>query len=283
MRAGFNPARRNRNIGTAKQGHGQNNKLVIPTICAGEREWYEQLNAHQCIQRVVSGREIIFLVEETHAGFVHSCTVEDVRHVLAHIPLADWEGLDTFVLRQSSRKQRTLRPAWGRMFYSADLGLPTRRPSRLGPAVMLEAMECGGSFEWPTSLQPDDMAELDRLRDDGHEIAREGRRFIVSMTPKSVRATQLYRTLLHEIGHWVDYLEKVERPANSGAGDFSALSDAYFARPRSEREAFAHRYAETSRRRLTEAGVLPFAPIPLLTGGRAASGASRPTFTPTPE
>ncbi|KAF0814961.1 hypothetical protein IGB42_00037 [Andreprevotia sp. IGB-42] len=30
MRAGWNPTRRNRHIGTGAQGHGQDNKLVIP-------------------------------------------------------------------------------------------------------------------------------------------------------------------------------------------------------------------------------------------------------------
>ena len=30
MRRGWNPVRRNRNIGTAAPGHGENNRLVIP-------------------------------------------------------------------------------------------------------------------------------------------------------------------------------------------------------------------------------------------------------------
>ena len=29
-RRGYDPTRRNRNIGTAKAGHGQDNRLVIP-------------------------------------------------------------------------------------------------------------------------------------------------------------------------------------------------------------------------------------------------------------
>jgi hypothetical protein len=79
MKAGFNPARRNRNIGTSKQGHGQNNRLVIPDICLRERRWAEQLNSHQQFQRVVSGREVIFIVEEVSGGCTHSCTIEDTE------------------------------------------------------------------------------------------------------------------------------------------------------------------------------------------------------------
>lgn len=256
-RAGFNPTRRNRNIGTPKQGHGQDNRLVIPELMTSSRTWKERLNRHQQIQRVVGGREIIFIVEETSGGCVHACSVDDVRHVLAHIPAADWEGLDTFVFRQSTRKQRVLNPAWGRLSYDADLGLPGRAAKRRGPAVFLEAVDCAANLKWSSSLEPDEQAELERLRLDGHVIERVGRRHVFSITPEATRATQLYRTLLHEIGHWVDWLNKVERPSERG-GDFRTLSDAYFQRPKDDREAFAHRYADEARARLQRLGVIPF-------------------------
>ena len=264
MRAGFNPTRRSRNIGTSKQGHGQNNKLVIPTVCSDERRWAEQLGSYSLFQRSVDGREVIFIVEETTEGCSHACSVEDIRHVLANIPLADWDGLDTIVLRQSTRKQRILHPVWGRLFYSADLGLPGRATIRLGPAVILEALEVDAKIEWPTSLSPHGLAELERLRSDGHEIIRRGRRLQILTNPGSVRATQLYRTLLHEIGHWVDYLEKVTRPAGDDDAKWAELNRAYFSRPQDEREAFAHSYAASTAERLTKFGVLPFDPKPPL-------------------
>jgi hypothetical protein len=260
MRSGFNPTRRNRNIGTAKQGHGRDNRLVIPEICGAERKWGEQLRPHLLVWRIVCGREVAFVVEETLADFVHACTVDDICRVLAHLPAEDWDSLDTFVLRQSTRKQRVLRPAWGRLFYSADLGLPGRKAVRVGPAVMLEAMPHKDTVDWSSSLTPDDAAELERLRADGHEVVREGSRYRISTTPDSVRSTQLYRTLLHEVGHWVDYLEKVERPVTAG-GDYAELSAAYFARPKEEREAFAHRYADARRARLVLTHAIPFDPI----------------------
>lgn len=264
MRAGFNPTRRNRNIGTGRQGHGQDNRLVIPSVCLRERRWAEQLNPHQQFQRRVGSRDVFFIVEETSGGCAHACTIEDICHVLKHVPLDDWEDLDTFVLRQSTRKQRTLLPAWGRMYYSADLGLPGRKTLRLGPAIMLEAMEPQGGFTWPSGLQPSDQAEVARLREDGHGVRQEGGRIVFTMTPAAIRRTQLYRTLLHEIGHWVDYLGKVQRPSSAGQGDYGALSDAYFARPQDEREAFAHRYADALRERLFRFGIFPFDPIPLM-------------------
>jgi hypothetical protein len=261
MRAGFNPTRRNRNIGTAKQGHGRDNRMVVPKVATRGRNWSEELNPHQLAQRVVSGRELTFIVEELRLPCVHACTIEDICRILANIPLSDWAGLDTFVLRQSTRKQWLLHPAWGRMFYWADLGLPDRRATTLGPAVILEAVDCSEKFEWPTALDPDDVAELERLRSDGHRVSRVGRRYVFSMTLEAVRATQLYRTMLHEIGHWLDYLDKVKRPTDLGTGDHTQLSAAYFQRPRQEREAFAHRYATTTRERLVKFGILPFDPL----------------------
>jgi hypothetical protein len=258
----FNPTRRNRNIGTPKQGLGQDNRLVIPDPIVSSRTWKERLIRHQQIQRVVGGREIIFIVEETSGGCVHACSVDDVRHVLANIPMMDWEGLETFVLRQSTRKQRTLSPAWGRLLYDADLGLPGRAAKRMGPAVLMEAVDCAAKLEWSSSLGPEDQVELERLKQDGHAIERVGRRYVLSINVEATRATQLYRTLLHEIGHWVDWLEKVERPAASG-GDFDSLYEAYFQRPKGEREAFAHRYADEARERLQRSGVIPFDRIEL--------------------
>jgi hypothetical protein len=35
--AGYDATRRSRNIGTKKQGHGQDNDLVVPAVCHAER------------------------------------------------------------------------------------------------------------------------------------------------------------------------------------------------------------------------------------------------------
>ena len=261
MNSGFNPVRRNRNIGTKRQGHGQNNRLSIPRIAGAERLWNEHLGNYTQTQRFVSGRSVTFLVEDNHGGCLHACSVDDICHVLKHVPGADWTGLDTFVLRQSTRKQRILNPAWGRLFYWADFGQAGRETVRSGPAVILEAIDPEQTLKWGLSLGPQDTEELKRLRDDGHTVVRDTHAYVFSVTPTSARATQLYRTLLHEIGHWVDFRKKVEGPADRGEQDYSDLYDAYFSRPRDEREAFAHRYADEAREKLFRFGVFPFDPI----------------------
>jgi len=81
------------------------------------------------------------------------------------------------------------------------------------------------------------------------------------MTPASIRATQLYRTLLHEIGHWVDFSEKVLAPAALVRGEHGLLSEAYFSRTYEERESFAHTYAEARAAHLIKFGVIPFEPM----------------------
>jgi len=256
----FNPIRRNRNIGTARQGHGQNNRLVIPEPAQAVRSWKERLGAHRHLMVEVGGKPVDFFIEETSGGCVHACSVEDVAHLLSQVPDSDRAGLNIVVLRQPTRKQRIVVPAWGRLLYFAELGRSGRASAARGAAILLEAVDFSAKLEWSTSLQPEMAEELERLRTDGHGIERMGHRHVFSITKESVRATQLYRTLPHEIGHWADWLEKVETPCASG-GDYSALSDAYFARPQAEREAYAHRYADDLRRRLERDGIIPFARI----------------------
>ncbi len=74
-----------------------------------------------------------------------------------------------------------------------------------------------------------------------------------------------YRTLLHEIGHQVDYLVSVERPHAALNPDDPAFdttwdtsSDRYWKKSTAEKEAFAHRYAAGLGDRLHREGKLPF-------------------------
>lgn len=258
MRSGYNPTRRNRNIGTAKQGHGRDNRLTIPSICHDERIWWEQLGKYREMRRSIAGRDLLFIVESTHTDFFHACTVDDVSKLLNHVPAEDWEGLDVFVLRQPTRKQEIDSPCWGRLAYHADLGQPAKPLIASGAVIFLEAQRTNKVTRWSASLDPDDQAELERLISDGHTITRQGSRFLISADFEAVRTTQLYRTLLHELGHWVDWLHKVVRPLHTDPDARQRLEENYFARPRSEREVFAHRYATTMRERLTSSGKIPF-------------------------
>jgi hypothetical protein len=260
-KCGYNPIRRNRNIGTAKQGRGRTNTMTIPAVCHCERIWWENLGPHVVSDQSVGLHKITFIVEQTREGCVHACTVEDICRILSLIPASDMESLDTVVMRQPTRKQEAVNPAWGRLAYSTDLGRPGRKTSRTGPALFLEAKDPTQVWKWNRKLCSDDSLELDRLRTDGHRVEDTGKRFVFHSNLESIRATQLYRTLPHEVGHWVDWLEYVVRPARNDSGLYEVLSDRYFARPQREREQFAHQYADKLRKRLAAEGKIPFQPI----------------------
>src|SRR4029453_11322085 len=105
---------------------------------------------------------------------------------------------------------------------------------------------------------PDQAREQRRLREDGHRVTSDRRSVTFHVTLDSARATQLYRTLPHEVGHWVDYQRHVARPGGDPGSDrWQALWDRYWRRPEREREDAAHRHADTVRRRLARSGRTP--------------------------
>lgn len=56
MKSGQNSTRRNRNIGTAKSGHGQDNRLVI-SICDPRAAYhYESLKSYTAVPREINGK-----------------------------------------------------------------------------------------------------------------------------------------------------------------------------------------------------------------------------------
>lgn len=246
-----NPTKRNRNIGTAKQGHGQDNQMKIPASRHDDRLFYEKVEDAVAVERRIDDWDITFLVQPVIAGFRHACTIDDICRLLAHVPAGDLTGIDLFLLKQPTRKQQSLRPAWGRLAYYADTG------KYWGRAIFLDAQQPGKSYRWSRSLTPDDATELDRLRSYGHPIEEDRRGFTLTPTLDSIRATQLYRTVLHELGHHVDYRSKITDQAKDQA-DYDRRRDIYLARPHREREEFAHRYATEQARRLRDEGDIPF-------------------------
>ncbi|MCI0393044.1 MAG: hypothetical protein MOB07_30295 [Acidobacteria bacterium] len=235
MKRGRDATRRNRNIGTAKQGHGQDNRLVIPEC--GLKFYYENLTEYRVAERLVHSRPLPFLVERTRADSCHACTIDDIARVLQHVPSPDFSGIDFIVLRQPKRKEEIINPIWGRIAYFAEIG------AHRGRAIFLEALNPSISRRWSKSLTPDGQQELERLRADGHEIVttRHGHRINANL--ESVRATLLYRTLLHEIGHSVD--NDCDPVAFDQKGSL-------------EKETFAHQYADELQERLIRFGIIPF-------------------------
>jgi hypothetical protein len=247
--------RRNRNIGTAKQGHGQDNRLVLPRC--GLKFYYENLTEYKVTEREVHSRPLPFIVERTRADSRHACTIDDIARVLEHVPSPDFDGIDFIVLRQPKRKEEIINPVWGRIVFYARIG------AHLGCAIFIEAFNPSKPMRWSKSLTPDRQEEMERLRGDGHEIitTRHGHKIDVNL--ESVRATQLYRTLLHEIGHSVDN---------------DCDPNAFDRKSSLEKETFAHQYAEKLRERLVRFGIIPFARM-FDIGTMAQDGLSVSDFT----
>src|SRR5262249_22912475 len=118
MRSGWNPVRRNRNIGTAESGHGLADRLVIPERWRDTRRFWEKLRNPVSLE--VNG--FAFLVEPCLPGFAYAVTVDDIVKLLGFLPRDDVAGLQVIVLRQPTRKQRLLSRVWGRLIYFAEFG-----------------------------------------------------------------------------------------------------------------------------------------------------------------
>jgi hypothetical protein len=236
--------------------------MTVPEVAHGENLFWERVAGARKAIRTVSGRAIKFFVETTRADCVHACTVDDIVRLLSHVPVADWEGIGAILLRQPRRKEQLLSSVWGRLAYAADFVDRSGRVFYEGPAIVMEAVNPTEPIRFGKNLPPDGLAELERLRSDGHNIRPGDKNHTIEPTLEGCRATQLYRTFLHELGHWVDFLEKVERPAATlaaGTSDpYSILLDRFHCRPTKEKEQFAHSYAERLRRHLVEIHVLPF-------------------------
>lgn len=88
-----NPTRRSRNIGTAKQGHGQNNSLTLPVSSHPMRRIFcENLREFRTERHSIGAHSLVFLVEKPRPNVVHACSVEDIVRVLACVPSDDlWD------------------------------------------------------------------------------------------------------------------------------------------------------------------------------------------------
>jgi hypothetical protein len=244
-RPGWNPLRRNKNIGTAKSGRGRSSQLQIPHHWIGGKSvlFHERLERLVAMNRTVRDRSITILVEPVQPGFIHACTPEDIIRVLTLLPAAHIDGIDLIVMRQPKRKERLLEPVWGRLRYWTDI------QQYNGTAIHLDAQQIDGVLRWSKSLCPNANRELERLLADGHRIVTERRHYAIYPSPETTRSTQLYRTLPHEVGHYVDFLDCIET---------TGTSDRFWCKTNDEKEAFAHRYATEFYQHQLQAGNLPF-------------------------
>lgn len=233
-----NPTRRNRNIGTAKQGYKKQTRFDIPCYYIRESKIYwEKLDDYKKIERQINGWKFTFIVEKTKKGYFHACTVEDLEMILQHIPSDYYKDLRTIILRQPKRTETIFSPVWGRLVFYYEF------ESTDFPAIILESVKSGSKLRWSRKIDIDRQKELERLRNDGFEIIETKRSFEIDLTLENVRNTQLYRTLLHEIGHYVQYCENPEK--------FNNL-------PSAEKEVFAHNFADKLKLELEQKKIIPF-------------------------
>lgn len=281
----INPIRRNKNIGTIKQGYGKDNELVIPFPAIEMKSFFERLEEYQTIEKVIKNHRFKFVVEKTRRNSFHACTIEDIEQILYNIPENDYGDLRLIILRQPTRKEENLKSVWGRLIYSYEF------EKEFHPAIIIEAVSLENKLKWTKKLSVEAQKEIERLKNDGHKIKMGKRFFEAKYELLNIRATQLYRTLPHEFGHYVHYLEVVKRPLselkkevdklNSKIGDndtsetnplfdkwdsldnnyikeIEKLEDKYFSIPTSEKEVFAHSYADKLKTNLEQNGIIPF-------------------------
>ena len=251
-----NPIIRNRNIGTAKQGYGKDNKLLIPRPAIVMRSFFERLTNYSKDFRTINGNHFQFVIEETRENSEHSCTVNDIAEILRHIKPSDYSRLNLIVLRQPKRKEEILNSVWGRLIYLYEF------EKEVQPAIIIEAQEIGKQIKWKNNLKPDYQKELERLKLDGHKICTTKRDFIIESTNESIRSTQLYRTIPHEIGHYKHFLEIVgeieDSPDSETYEEYELRVDKYHNLNTDIKEKYAHNYADKFKMEMTKLGVIPF-------------------------
>ena len=78
-----------------------------------------------------------------------------------------------------------------------------------------------------------------------HRVTKEKRGYLIERSPESIRSTQLFRTLLHELGHYVDWMaNKIELALETDdEAEEAWIDQTYDTKPTATKEDFAHRYA----------------------------------------
>jgi hypothetical protein len=179
---------------------------------------YELLSKKEKIVRKVHHEDINFYTDELKKNYVHSCAIDEIAWALSELPKEDVFGINNIWLHQPTRKTNLFSPAWGRLCYYAA--------PNFQPLIIIEAQQCPVLLTMKNSLSLDDQKELDFLREECNKYKTTKRSHLFYFEQAGIRRVQLFRTLPHEIGHWVDF-----------KADLDHL-------PHNEKEARADRYAK---------------------------------------
>ena len=253
---GWNPSRRNKKIGTSNQGFKARNDFGIPTSRQDDRLFWQKLRNQVALPYTIGDHEFVILIEPTYRDYKYYVTVPDLIEVIKCIPEEHRRDIKIFAFRQPKRKEAIFSQVWGRLGYLVEFGKYS------GPTVFLEAQPIDLTYKIKNNIDTDFMQELERLKKEGHQIELTKRHFEIRCSPEAVRNTQLYGTLIHEIGHQVDYFEKVTRPEQDENAD-EDLQERYFSLPTKQKEHFAERYALEMALRLRRKNMIPFDPLPI--------------------
>ena len=251
---GWNPTRRNRNIGTENSGYKEQSVYLVPERYNNWRPFYEDLKDYVVVSRRVQGTELRFLIEPTRGEHIHVCTPDDVARMLNLLPghcIKGPEPLRGVIMRQPTHKQSNLAGVWGRMCYYTEIG-PVK-----GAVMHIDAAVPWWYRSFSRKMSLEAQGEFERSRRLMSEPELHGRSHRFEMGFLNLRRWLLYHTLLHEIGHWMDYRHRVLVPGMDG-GDADQLWERYAQRPVAEREAFAHRFSDEWRDELVHRGEIPF-------------------------
>lgn len=219
------------------------------------RSYLEHLSDYRKEKHIINGHEFAFIVEETLQDYEHACSIGDIAYLLRYIPKEDYGEMRYIIFRQPKRKEAKLQPVWGRLAYSFEF------ENNYYPAIIFEAYPVGGKLNWSKKLSVNGKEEFSRLQNDGFEFVQSKRCYEVEMSRENVRNTQLYRTLFHEFGHYIHYLDIVEKPASEDEEyeEWEKRFEYYHRSiPSSEKEVFAHTYATKLRDKLLTEGIIPF-------------------------
>jgi hypothetical protein len=250
------PTRRNKNIGTAKQGRGRNNRADIPWPYHDSSNLGITRNA-VWIPVEIKNNKFHIVVEPTRPGHVHSCTIDDLITMLGHVPEKYLMGIKFFILKQPTRKQIVLRPVWGKFLYGIDAD------DLHGGAVFLWASKPETVFVWPKSICPLDQREMNRLEAEGHRLVLGSKAWNMISLLGATRHTQLYRTLPHEIYHFHQYYKHVLAPLSrcKAPATVADLKATYDSLTYQVKEDYANRHAEALFKELKSKGHVPFSRI----------------------
>lgn len=252
------PERRNRSIGISLAGYKKSNWMRVPESWRdkhGEPTLFWSRVEPSYVEKCSIGKtETTFLYEAPRNGFAYGCSPSDVSIILNKVVDDKWGIPDLIIFRQPTRKQAQQAGVWGRFLYLAEVGKYS------GTAIVLEAQELGREVVWPRKLNIEDQLEFQRLKGDGHVFSQTKRGSTTILTESSVRSTILYRTLIHELGHFRHYQDQITNPKKRLSDDPNTAEELYWATPSSEKEAYAHRFADEWVRKLRTERVIPFQP-----------------------